>query len=60
MQESISTDKLMVICDTIEKKILEDDTLKQRIKKLDIDWIVLNSTSRDYQFVPNLTIEFKD
>jgi len=59
MSGSISTDKLMVICDTIENKILNDDTLKSRVKKIDITWKVLEA-SHDVAFVPELKIEFKD
>lgn len=56
---SMSGEKLETICNCIRNKILEDDTLKSRVKKIEITWETLES-SNDAIFVPNLEIEFKD
>ena len=56
---SMSGDKLAMICECIKSKILQDDTLKSRVKKIEITWETLESLN-DSLFVPNLDIEFKD
>ena len=51
-----STDKLSILCGTIKDQILSDDTLKSRVKKIEIEWDVLEN----FINVPSLKIEFKD
>lgn len=56
---SKSTDKLILVCDVLEKRILAESELKSRVKKIEIIWKTLVDKD-DGLFVPDLKIEFKD
>jgi len=61
MIDSKSTDKLEIICETIKSKILSDEALKLRVKKIEIVWNTLNDPfNNSVMYVPNLYTEFKD
>jgi len=60
---SKSTDKLAIICETIKDRILNDDTLKTRVKCINITWDNVEVGSKleaDLVACPYLNIEFKD
>ena len=57
---SRSTDKLQIICESINDKILSDETLKQRVKSIKITWDNVETEPSDCIAVPSLNIEFKD
>ena len=60
MEPSKSTDKLAIICETINQKILSDETLKTRVKSMKIDWKEVGHDIQTNMFVPVLDIEFKE
>ena len=59
MVDSKTTDKLRIISDIITN-ITKDQTFKQRIKKITVEWKNLESGITDYLAVPDLVIEMKD
>ena len=59
MVDSKTTDKLRIISDIITN-ITKDETFKQRIKKITVEWKNLESDITDYLAVPDLVIEMKD
>ncbi len=50
---SKSTDKLAILCEGINEKILSDDKLKERIKSISITWEKINDIA-----VPFLDVQF--
>lgn len=58
---SKSTDKLRIICENINDKILSDIDLKNRVLQITINWKVLylEGDQRDGMLVPELKVEFK-
>ena len=59
--ESKSTDKLEIICSTIERKILADDTLKNKVTKIKIDWkdVPTGDMGENLMACPTLEVELK-
>jgi hypothetical protein len=57
---SRSTDKLAVLLEGVNDRILVDETLKARVKAIRVDWKTLEDSSGDSVFVPELEIDFKD
>jgi len=58
MVGSKSTDKLEILCTSIKEQFLSDQTLKDRILKLEIIWEEVKCGD-EYMAVPDLKIEFK-
>lgn len=59
MQPSKSTDKLEVVCESLEKRILTDPILKERVSKISIVWKTECTGTLEEVVVPDVHIEFK-
>lgn len=56
--ESKSTDKLRIVCQSIEKNILSDPALKKKIKSINISWVSVDAGDGELMPCPKLEVTF--